>query len=560
MSATRAAPLLAIQDLRISYRSAGLDNVAVDGVSMSIAEGRAVGIVGESGSGKSTLARALIGLLPQGAASITGGEIVVDGIVVPPQQLHRLRGKVAAMVFQDPLSYLNPLMSAGAQIAESVQRHDSQADVETRVAELMGQVQLASSLAMAYPHELSGGMRQRVLLAIALACRPRLLIADEPTTALDVTTQREILSLLKDLRRQLNMALLLISHDLGVVSTLCDEIHIMLKGHVVEGGSAADIFSEPRHAYSRGLLNAARSLRDDNGRFFTMQAEPARGHATAPVVPPSMEHPVLELRGIFKTFRKRGGGEHRAVRHATLTVHRGETVALVGESGSGKSTLSRIALRLLEPDRGDVLLNGQSLIGVPAARLREARTDMQPVFQDATAAFNPRRTVLQLLAQATRRKPVQMSVEQHAIELLEKVGLRPGALFLGRYPHELSGGQRQRLSIARALAMEPSLIIADEPLSGADVSIRGQILNLFQDLQAERRLAYLFVTHDISLARAFAHRVAVMYHGELVEQGPAAQVLEAPRHKYTQRLLAASIRIDCAESAPPLSSLALEFQ
>ncbi|WP_179283444.1 dipeptide ABC transporter ATP-binding protein [Bordetella genomosp. 9] len=576
--AEAGAPLIDIDDLRVTYGAGGRAQAAVDGVSLTIGDGQSVGIVGESGSGKSTLARALLGLLPRRSADIAAGHIRVAGRAMAPGQLHALRGTVAAMVFQDPLSYLNPLMTAGDQIAEAVRLHDRSASTTERVVELLEQVQLTADARGQYPHELSGGMRQRVLLAIALACRPRLLIADEPTTALDVTTQREILTLIQRLRAETGMALLLISHDLGVVSTLCEHIHVMLKGRVVESGPVDRIFAAPQAAYTRQLLAAAIGLRDERGRFLTMptasmgpdgaaSAHATRAthatHANAATSPSataaalrdgdagasnSMAPPVLELRDIVKTFHMRGGRGFRAVAGVSLAVHPGETLALVGESGSGKSTLSRVALGLLEPDRGTVLLNGRDLHQLAPTALRTARVDMQPVFQDASAAFNPRRTIGQALAQALRLAarrvgPAADRAEQASIKLLEEVGLVPGAQFLPRYPHELSGGQRQRLSIARALAARPALIIADEPLSGADVSIRGQILNLLQDLQAERGLAYLFVTHDISLARVFAHRVAVMYRGEIVEHGPAERVLAQPAHAYTQRLVQATPRI-----------------
>ncbi|ARP83486.1 hypothetical protein CAL12_23465 [Bordetella genomosp. 8] len=534
--AEAGAPLIDIGDLRVTYGAGGRAQAAVDGVSLTIGDGQSVGIVGESGSGKSTLARALLGLLPRRSADIEAGHIRVAGRAMAPGQLHALRGTVAAMVFQDPLSYLNPLMTAGDQIAEAVRLHDRSASITERVVELLEQVQLTADARGQYPHELSGGMRQRVLLAIALACRPRLLIADEPTTALDVTTQREILTLIQRLRAETGMALLLISHDLGVVSTLCEHIHVMLKGRVVESGTVDRIFTSPQAPYTRQLLAAAVGLRDGDAA------------ASNGMAPAGAASPVLELRDIVKTFRLRGGRGFRAVAGVSLTVHPGETLALVGESGSGKSTLSRLALGLLEPDQGTVLLNGRDLHQLAPTALRTARVDMQPVFQDASAAFNPRRTIGQALAQALRLAARRVGsaadrAEQASTRLLEEVGLVPGAQFLHRYPHELSGGQRQRLSIARALAARPALIVADEPLSGADVSIRGQILNLLQDLQAERGLAYLFVTHDISLARVFAHRVAVMYRGEIVEQGPAASVLARPAHAYTQRLVQATPRI-----------------
>lgn len=547
---TRRSPVLEVDRLRVVFRTHARRLIAVDDASIAINPGEAVGIVGESGSGKSTLARAVVGLLPDGASNIEAGRIFIHGAEVPTTDLGRLRGKLIAMVFQDPLSYLNPIMRVGKQIAESIRLHDHDAAVVRRIEELLELVRLPARYRHSYPHELSGGMRQRVLLAMALGCRPEILIADEPTTALDVTTQREILDLIRTLQSEFRMALLLVSHDLGVIASMCERVYVMYRGRIIETARTNEIFAAPAHAYTVGLFNAARALRDSSGRYVTMERDVLcdarhiaveQGAVSESIVARSMHQPILELRGVSKAFRQHNGELHHAVNDVDIVLHQGESVALVGESGSGKSTVVRMALALLKPDRGDVQFLGRSLVDMSFPELRLFRTKMQPVFQDAGAALNPRRTVMQVLAQASwmaRLKAPQL--RDRILELLEQVRLTPGVDYLDRFPHELSGGQRQRLAIARAIAPDPVLIIADEPLSGADASIRGQILNLLLDLQAARGMAYLLVLHDISIAHTFAHRVAIMCRGSIVEHGAADEVISRPTHPYTQQLIEAS--------------------
>jgi ABC-type glutathione transport system ATPase component len=561
--------ILSAENLRIGYRTRHGTVRAVADASLTIDEHEAVGLVGESGSGKSSLARAMLGLLPRPLATIDGGRIEIAGRAMThadERDWERLRGAPVAIVFQDPLSFLNPVMRVGRQIAEGVARHGG----AQRVEELLALVRLPASCADAWPHELSGGMRQRVALAIALGCGPRLLIADEPTTALDVTTQAEILALLRELRARVGMALLLITHDLAVVAAMCARLrHVrrLRRGVGIDGAGfcPADASVHGGAPASRAAgAQCARALRCHRGRggepfgarrLPVRRALPLRAAAlprrNAAALRPGARSerpmlvagvsPVLELRDISKTFRRSGGAVVQAVRSVSLTVGPRETVALVGESGSGKSTLARIALSLLAPDAGEVLLEGRRLTGMHPRALRTVRTRMQPVFQDPAASFNPRRTVQDALAQALRfvERRDRRDRRDRALALLDRVGLSPAATYLPRLPHELSGGQRQRLAIARALAMQPILIIADEPLSGVDMSIRGQILNLLIDLQEERQISYLLITHDISMARTFADRVAVMMQGAIVETGPSSEVLTAPRQPYTQRLIAA---------------------
>ncbi|CAH1649789.1 putative Glutathione import ATP-binding protein GsiA [Hyphomicrobiales bacterium] len=573
--------LLSLSDLTVEYHVGQRHVQAITDAFVEVGRGEGVGIVGESGSGKSTLVRVLTGLLPS-QARITSGRMSFDGATVHPNDmraLQKLRGRGMAMIFQDPLSFLNPLLSIGSQISEAVMLNHPEENRKRRVCELLDMVHLPLRCIDSYPHELSGGMRQRALIAIALACRPKLLIADEPTTALDVTTQAEILALLKEIRREIGMSVLLISHDMGVVSALCDHIYVMYRGNTIETGTQADVLLRPSHGYTRALIYAARSMKGPDGRFLTLKdptLDPAE--ETAPVaelegVRSSIEAidaeaaelkaakpistarpvarlvrdaPILEIKDASRTYRLKNGEKVAALKPTNLTIRPGEIVALVGESGSGKSTLAKIALSLEQPDSGDVILAGTSARQLSTAELRRRRLEVQPVFQDPSAAFNPRRSVAEALKEAVRcraDRPTDPSAA--AIEALERVGLAPGEAYLKRFPHELSGGQRQRLGLARALAARPRLIVADEPLSGADVSIRGQILNLLLQLKEEDDLALLFITHDISIAEVFADRVLVMHRGVVVEEGRAAEVLSNPAHDYTRMMKAAvpSIRL-----------------
>ena len=567
--------LLSLSDLTVEYEVDRRSVQAITDAFVEVHRGEGVGIVGESGSGKSTLVRVLTGLLPS-QARVPSGRMHFDGTLVnlnDQRALQKLRGRGMAMIFQDPLSYLNPLVTIGSQIAEAVTLNHPQEKRDPRIRELLDLVHLPARCAGSYPHELSGGMRQRALIAIALACRPKLLIADEPTTALDVTTQAEILTLLKEIRREIGMSVLLISHDMGVVSELCDRIYVMLRGNTIETGTQADVLLRPTHAYTRALIYAARSMKGPDGRFVTLsdrtlelaaeeasavdpkgaaseiaaldaeaaKLKPAEGDASQQATDrQNPDAPIFELRGVSRTYRLKNGEQVPALKPTDLTIRPGEIVALVGESGSGKSTLAKIALSLEQPDTGEVMLAGTPVRQMSAAELRRRRLEVQPVFQDPSAAFNPRRSVADALLEAVACLPQRPADPMAAvIEALERVGLIPGETYLKRFPHELSGGQRQRLGIARALAARPRLIVADEPLSGADVSIRGQILNLLLQLKDDDHLALLFITHDISIAEVFADRVLVMHRGTVVEEGRASEVLSRPAHDYTRTMKAA---------------------
>ncbi|GAB2943066.1 dipeptide ABC transporter ATP-binding protein [Nonomuraea fastidiosa] len=510
--------LLRVSGLRVSYRG----GPAVRGVDLTVGEGEIVAVVGESGSGKSTTAHAVLGLLPAGAA-ITGGSVLFAGedlVRAGRRRMRRIRGREIGLVPQDPMVSLNPVMRVGAQVAETLLVHGmaERREARERAVELLGEVGLPDPEACArrYPHELSGGMRQRVLIAIALAAGPRLLIADEPTSALDVTVQRQILDHLTALTRRSGTAVLLITHDLALAAERADRVFVLHEGRSVESGSAAVILRAPDHPYTRRLVANAPSL----------AAAPSR-----PAVPASGE-PLLSMEGVTKTF-----GDVTAVDDVTLSVGRGETLALVGESGSGKSTLALMALCLLPPTRGRVVFDGQDVAAGGRAALRRFRRRVQPVFQDPYSSLDPRRSVGDSVAEPLRAFGVGDRAARRArvAELLDRVALP--ASIARRRPAELSGGQRQRVAIARALALGAELVVCDEPVSALDVTVQAQVLDLLAGLQAELGLSYLFISHDLAVVRQVADRVAVMRAGRIVEHGPAADVLGEPRHPYTRALL-----------------------
>jgi peptide/nickel transport system ATP-binding protein len=517
-----------------------------------------VAIVGESGSGKSVTALSIMRLLPAANSRATGAVLLEgrDLLQLPEAEMRLVRGNQISMIFQEPMTSLNPVLTLGFQIAEALVYHRSldrtQAEAETlRILERV-RIPSAASRLHEYPHRLSGGMRQRVMIAMALACKPKLLIADEPTTALDVTIQAEILELIKMLQDEEGMAVAFITHDMGVVAEIADRTVVMLNGNAVEQAPTARLFAAPREPYTRALLAAVPRLgsmkgRPDPQRFPVI--DPVSGERevladTASTAAVS-ERPVLEVANLVTRFDLHSGllGRVRARVHAvediSFSLAAGETLALVGESGCGKSTTGRSILRLVEPCSGTVLFEGHDVRALDRAGLRDARRRMQMIFQDPFASLNPRKTVGGAIAEPMivhgLRKPAEARERVHA--LLVKVGLPPD--MASRFPHEFSGGQRQRLCIARALALEPKLLVADEAVSALDVSIKAQVINLMMDLQAEMGLAYLFISHDIAVVERISHRVAVMYLGEIVEIGPRAAIIEDPQHPYTKRLLAA---------------------
>jgi len=529
-------PLLRVDDLRVAFATEGEPVQAVDGVSFELAAGEVLAIVGESGSGKSVTAQTLVGLTRSPNAHI-GGSVRLGGeelIGAGESELRRVRGERVGMVFQDPMSSFNPVYRIGAQVVEAIRAHRpqaSRADARERAVELLGSVGLPDPERQVdrYPFELSGGMRQRAMIAMALMLEPEILIADEPTTALDVTIQAQILELLRRLNRERGLATILITHDFGVVAEMADRVLVMHEGRIVERGDLDRVFYSPQDPYTRRLLDAV----------VRLDREP-------PLRPSRGEPPLLEVSGLVKHFPVKHGllvdrevDRVRAVDGVSFSVARGETLGLVGESGCGKSTLSRTVLQLLEPTSGSVRFDGREIAGLSRRRMRPLRAQMQMVFQDPYASLNPRKRIGQIVGEPLRIQGVASGRELRGRvrRLLERVGL--SAAHYQRYPHEFSGGQRQRIGIARALALEPKLVIADEPVSALDVSIRTQILDLLSELQDEFGLTYVFVAHDIGVVRHVSDRIAVMHGGRIIEQGPADRICEQPSDPYTKQLLAA---------------------
>ena len=525
---TGLTPLLEINDLRVAF---GGDAV-VHGVDLRVMPGERVAVVGASGSGKSTTAHAVMGLLP-GSGRITGGRILLRGEDVThagEARLRRLRGREVGLVPQDPMSNLNPVLRVGRQVAETLVTHGlaNRRAAAARAVEIMGEVGLPEPerRARQYPHEFSGGMRQRLLIAIALACRPALLIADEPTSALDVTVQQQILDRLDTLTRELGTAVLLVTHDLGLAAERADRVVVLAEGQVVESGATREVLTAPRHDYTRRLVAAAPSI----------SATVLTGSEAGPAPVP----PVLQVERVSKEFRIRGrGGVLRAVDDVSFEVHRGRTTAVVGESGSGKTTVARMVLGLVPVTTGTIRLDGDDIVGMRGARLRAARRAMQPVFQDPYGSLDPTFSVERLVGEPLRifKAGDKAGRAARVRELLDQVALPVSTAH--RYPNELSGGQRQRVAIARALALDPALVVCDEAVSALDVLVQDQILRLLRNLQDELGVSYLFISHDLAVVREISHEVVVMKQGQAVEQGPVAQVLGAPKAEYTRRLLAA---------------------
>jgi len=524
------APILEVTDLGVDFWVDGTWYPAAVDMNYTIKPGEVLAIVGESGSGKSSSSMALLGLLPpnarvNGSIKLTGRELTT----LSPSKLRQIRGKEVAVIFQEPMTALNPVYTIGFQIVESLRLHEEMgpADAKKRAIELLGMVELPDPPVAfdKYPHQLSGGQRQRAMIAMSISCDPLLLIADEPTTALDVTVQAEILELMRNLRSRLNSAIILITHDLGVVADLADHIIVMKDGLIVERGSIEDIYYRPQHPYTKQLLAAVPHLGAHD------VAAPS-GDRTA--------EPVLALEDVTIEYPKHGRiPAFRAVENVTFEINQGEIVGLVGESGSGKTTIGRAAVGLLPVAEGSMRVLGNDLAVATNKELREIRKQIGIVFQDPGSSLNPRFPIGQsigeplLLAKESKGKELDRRVE----ELLDQVELPRS--FRNRYPHELSGGQRQRVGIARALALSPALLVADEPTSALDVSVQARFLELLQGLQQQLHFACLFVSHDLGVVDALAHRIVVLNKGRLVEQGTREQILRAPKDPYTQRLLAA---------------------
>ena len=546
--------LLTIRNLAVNFN--GLP--AVDRINLSIAPGEVVGVVGESGSGKSVTMMALMGLI-DAPGKVTADEVSFNGVDLlkaSPKARRKIVGKDIAMVFQDALTSLNPSYTVGYQIKEVLKLHEGlRGDaLHRRALELLDQVGIpdAKNRITSFPHQMSGGMNQRVMIAMAVACNPKLLIADEPTTALDVTIQAQILELIKQLQDEEGMSVLFITHDMGVVAEIADRTVVMYNGEQVETGSTDDIFRNPQKPYTKSLLSAVPKLGSMIGKARPMRfpvVDRATGESDVPAEVPdtvkAAERPVLEVSGLTTRFEIRGGllssvrGRVHAVENVSFSLKAGETLALVGESGCGKSTTGRSVMRLIEPLAGSVLLDGVDVLKLNQHDLREQRKRMQMIFQDPFASLNPRMNVGTAIAEPLiiNNLASRSEARDKVADLLKRVGLLPE--MANRFPHEFSGGQRQRVCIARALAVEPRLIVADEAVSALDVSVKAQVVNLMLDLQARMGLGYLFISHDMAVVERVSHRVAVMYLGEIVEIGPREAVFSNPHHPYTRKLLAA---------------------
>ena len=560
--AADAEPVLEVKDLTVEFKTENGKVTAVRRESFSIRPGETLALVGESGSGKSVTSLSIMRLVETGGGRITGGAIHLkrrDGTTVnlvkcENSTMRKIRGAEVAMIFQEPMTSLNPVFTAGAQIAESLKLHAAMTneEAEAEAVRLLELVRIpdAARVAKRYPHQLSGGMRQRVMIAMALACRPQLLIADEPTTALDVTVQAQILALIKKLQEKIGMAVLFITHDMGVVAQIADRVAVMRYGEIVETNDAKSLFAHPQHPYTKALLSAVPKLgameKLDRPAFFSL-IDPDTGCVAAPpsddVSTPGEK--ILEVKNIVKTFPVRtdffGRPTHvvRACDRVTFDLHAGETLSIVGESGCGKSTTGRAILRLLSLDSGDILYRGRSLTQMKNREMQVARRSLQMIFQDPYASLDPRQTIGFSIAEPILIHGLMPKSEtmDRVAALLKRVGLSPD--MANRYPHEFSGGQRQRICIARALALKPEVIIADECVAALDVSIRAQVVNLMMQLQEEMGLSFLFISHDMGVVERISHRVAVMYLGQIVEMGPRRAVFTNPRHPYTQKLLSA---------------------
>lgn len=562
MADVTQSAILSVKNLSVSFG----ESQVISDLSFDVTPGRTLAIVGESGSGKSVTSQSIMRLADIGGARYTSGEILythqgntLDLLALSQEQMLQVRGKEIAMIFQEPMTSLNPVFTIGDQLSEALLLHEkltkAQAMAESeRLLELVRMPDAHDMLAR-YPHQLSGGMRQRVMIAMALACKPKVLIADEPTTALDVTIQAQILSIIADLQKSLNMAVIFITHDMGVVAEIADDVVVMWKGNKVEQGEVKQLFAAPKHPYTQALLSAVPKLGSMVGRAnpyqfpVTVMRDNQLVSIGAEVEQNTARYdqePLLQVNDLVtqfitkKNFWGRATHKVHAVESVSFNIYPGETLSLVGESGSGKSTIGRTIQQLQQATSGSICFEGRQLDRLSPQEQHRLKRDVQYIFQDPFASLDPRKTVGFSIAEPIRTHHLirdEKAIQARVAQLLERVGLQ--AEHAKRYPHEFSGGQRQRICIARALASEPKLIIADEALSALDVSIQAQIINLFMELQQEFGIAYLFISHDMAVVEKMSHRVAVLYLGQIVELGKRAQVFDSPTHPYTQKLLSA---------------------
>ena len=557
---------LEVKNLSVEFDVRGQKVNAVSDVSCNVKKGETLAIVGESGSGKSVSALAILKLIPNPPGKITSGSIFFEGeniIKTSNTEIRNIRGKKISMIFQEPMTSLNPLMTIGKQISEVLDRHLTLSKKETyqKAKNILDIVQIPDSKRWlnGYPHEMSGGMRQRVMIAMALVCEPAVLIADEPTTALDVTIQAQILGLIKKLQKDIGMSVVFITHDMGVVAEIADRVVVMLGGKKVEEGKVNEIFHNPKHPYTKSLLAVVPRLGSMRGRslpakFSNLDIKRTEGDDVIETNNNELidikdnirrsEPPILEIENLTTRFSIKSSfgfskGNVHAVEGIDLLLQQGETIGIVGESGCGKSTLGKSIMRLVEPYSGKIKVKGKDIISLSKKDMFPIRKDIQIVFQDPYSSLNPRLTVGQIVSEGMKLHKVchETEIKDKLIEVFKKVGL--SEFHINNYPHEFSGGQRQRIGIARALALSPSIIIADEAVSALDVSIQAQVINLMMELQEEYGLSYLFISHDMAVIERVCHKVAVMYLGEIVELGSRSQVFENPQHPYTIKLMKA---------------------
>lgn len=552
--------LLSIKNLHVSFVNGNIEKEVLSDISLSIAKNEVVGIVGESGSGKSVTSLAIMGLLPDKIARITKGHIEFEEkelTTISSRDFEKIRGKEIGMIFQEPMSSLNPSMKCGSQVAEVLLQHSdlSKKEITLKVLELFNKVKLpdANRAYQSYPHQLSGGQKQRIIIAMALACTPKLLIADEPTTALDVTVQREIIFLLKELQQEFKMSILFISHDLALISEIADKVVVMYKGRIIEKNTTEELFKNPKENYTQALLHSRPSLTEKKKRLPTI-ADFNNPNTDYPIVSSEdraamhkklySQKPLLQIKNVSKTFytnlsffKKK---EIRAVDKVSITVYPGETLGLVGESGCGKSTLGNILLRLTKENEGSIYYRGIDITSLKGKQLKNFRKEVQLIFQDPFASLNPKMTVGEAIMEPMIIHKIYRSkkeCKEKTLELLRQVGLENSHFY--RYPHEFSGGQRQRIGIARTIAVRPSLIVCDESVSALDISVQAQVLNLLNNLKENYGFTYIFISHDLAVVKYMSDHLIVMNKGQIEEKGDAEKIYRNPQKEYTKKLIAA---------------------